>query len=59
MAAKNITMVIVTHELEFAKSAADRILFMDGGEVLEDGSPSEVIDNPKNDRTREFMSKML
>ena len=52
-------MVIVTHELEFAKSAADRILFMDGGEVLEDGSPSEVIDNPKNDRTREFMSKML
>ena len=59
LAAKNITMVIVTHELEFAKSAADRILFMDGGEVLEDGSPSEVIDNPKNDRTREFMSKML
>lgn len=59
LAAKNITMVIVTHEIEFAKNVADRIIFMDGGVVLEDGTPEEVIDNPKNERTKEFLSKML
>lgn len=59
LAKKRITMVIVTHEIEFAKSVADRIIFMDGGVVLEDGAPEEVIDNPKNERTREFLSKML
>lgn len=59
LAKKRITMVIVTHEIEFAKSVADRIIFMDGGVVLEDGTPDEVIDNPKHERTREFLSKML
>ena len=59
LAAKNITMVIVTHEIEFAKNVADRIIFMDGGVVLEDGTPEKVIDNPKNERTKEFLSKML
>ena len=52
-------MVIVTHEIEFAKNVADRIIFMDGGVVLEDGTPEEVIDNPQHERTREFLNKML
>lgn len=59
LAKKQITMIIVTHEIEFARSVADRIIFMDGGVVLEDGSPDEVIDNPQHDRTKEFLSKML
>ena len=59
LAAKNTTMVIVTHEIEFAKNVADRIIFMDGGVVLEDGTPEEVIDNPQHERTREFLNKML
>lgn len=59
LASKHVTMVIVTHEIEFAKNVADRIIFMDGGVVLEDGTPEEVIENPKNIRTKEFLSKML
>ena len=58
LAAKNVTMVIVTHEIEFAKNVADRIIFMSDGVVLEDGAPSEVIDNPKNEKTRMFLQKM-
>ncbi len=58
LAAKNVTMVIVTHEIEFAKNVADRIIFMSDGVVLEDGTPSEVIDNPKNEKTRMFLQKM-
>ena len=59
LAKKRMTMIIVTHEIEFAKSVADRIIFMDGGVVLEDGTPQDVIDNPKNERTKAFLSKML
>lgn len=59
LAKANVTMIIVTHEIEFARSVADRIIFMNGGVVLEDGTPDEVIDNPKNERTKEFLSKML
>ncbi len=59
LAQKHMTMVIVTHEIEFAKNVADRIIFMNEGKVLEDGTPEEVIDNPKNERTRAFLSKML
>lgn len=58
LAAKNVTMVIVTHEIEFARNVADRIIFMSDGVVLEDGTPSEVIDNPKNEKTRIFLQKM-
>ena len=58
LAAKNVTMVIVTHEIEFAKNVADRIIFMSDGVVLEDGAPSEVIDNPQNEKTRMFLQKM-
>ncbi len=59
LAQKQITMIIVTHEIEFAKSVADRIIFMNEGVVLEDGTPDEVINNPKHQRTKEFLSKML
>ena len=52
-------MVIVTHEIEFARNVSDRIIFMNDGVVLEDGTPDEVINNPKNERTRAFLSKML
>ena len=59
LAEKRMTMIIVTHEIEFARNVSDRIIFMNDGVVLEDGTPDEVIDNPKNERTREFLSKML
>lgn len=59
LAKKHITMVVVTHEIEFAKNVADKIIFMDRGVVAETGTPEQVIDNPQNARTREFLSKML
>lgn len=55
LADKNITMVIVTHEIGFAKNVSDRIIFMDKGVVAEEGTPEEVIDNPKNERTKAFL----
>lgn len=55
LADKNITMVIVTHEIGFARNVSDRIIFMDKGVVAEEGTPEEVIDNPKNERTKEFL----
>lgn len=58
LANENMTMVIVTHEIQFAKSASDRIIFMDNGFIVEEGTPEEVIDNPKSDRTKEFLQKM-
>ena len=51
-------MVIVTHEIGFAKHVSDRIIFMDNGIIAEDGTPEEVIDNPKNERTRLFLQKL-
>lgn len=59
LAQKHTTMIIVTHEIEFAKNVADRIIFMNEGVVLEDGKPEDVIDNPKNERTKAFLAKML
>ena len=59
VAEKNITMVIVTHEMEFAKEVADRVIFMDGGVIAEQGTPEEVFNNPKHPRTKEFLSKVL
>lgn len=59
LAQKHMTMIIVTHEIEFAKNVADRIIFMNEGIVLEDGTPEEVIDHPKNERTKAFLAKML
>ena len=54
-----MTMVVVTHEMGFAREVASRVLFMDGGYVLEEGTPDEVFSNPKNERTKEFLSKVL
>ena len=59
LAAQNITMVIVTHEIEFASAVSDKIIFMDKGIVAEEGTPEQVLKNPKNERTREFLSKLI
>ncbi|MBQ7108791.1 MAG: amino acid ABC transporter ATP-binding protein [Clostridia bacterium] len=58
LASENITMIIVTHEIEFARNVSDRVIFMADGVVVEDGTPEEVIGNPKNDRTRAFLQKL-
>jgi polar amino acid transport system ATP-binding protein len=58
LAAEKMTMVIVTHEIDFARSVSDRVVFMDGGLIVEQGKPEDVIDNPKNERTRSFLKKM-
>jgi polar amino acid transport system ATP-binding protein len=55
LAAKGMTMVIVTHEIQFARKAADRILFMDDGMIVEEGRPGELVDSPKHERTRRFL----
>ena len=59
IAKRNITMIIVTHEMAFAKEVADKIIFMDQGKILEMGTPSEIFDNPQEARTKEFFSKVL
>lgn len=58
LAAEKMTMVIVTHEINFARNVADRVIFMDSGFVIEQGTPKDVIDNPTNDRTRAFLQKL-
>lgn len=59
LAKSGMTMVIVTHEMGFAKEVGTRVMFMDDGVVMEDGTPEEVFNNPKCDRTRDFLSKIL
>ena len=59
LAKDGMTMIIVTHEMGFAKEVATNVLFMDGGQILESGAPKEVFDNPENPRLREFLSKVL
>ena len=59
VADEGMTMVIVTHEMGFAREVADRILFMDGGVIAEEGTPEEVFDHPKNERTRQFLNCVL
>lgn len=54
-----MTMVVVTHEMGFAKEVGDRILFMDEGKIVEEGSPEEVFNNPKHPRTKDFLGKVL
>ncbi|MFA6940237.1 MAG: amino acid ABC transporter ATP-binding protein [Clostridiaceae bacterium] len=56
---ENITMVVVTHEMGFARQVADRVIFMDEGEIIEEGSPEHFFKNPINDRTKTFLSKIL
>lgn len=59
LAKEGMTMVVVTHEMGFAKEVGDRILFMDGGNIVEQGTPEEIFTNPKNPRTIDFLSKVL
>ena len=54
-----MTMLLVTHEMDFASEVADRILFMDGGKILEQGSPEQIFGNPQNPRTRDFLSRFV
>ena len=59
LVAEGMTMLIVTHEMGFAKNVANRVFFMDQGTVLEDANPKELFENPKHDRTKEFLDKVL
>ena len=59
LAAEGMTMVIVTHEMGFAREVADRVVFMDGGYLVEEGTPEEIFDNPKEERVKDFLSKVL
>jgi len=59
LAKEGMTMVIVTHEMRFAKEVGDRIFFIDGGNIVEKGTPKEVFENPKHPRTKDFLSKVL
>ena len=59
LAKEGMTMVVVTHEMGFAREVGDRILFMDGGYIVEEGGPEEVFGNPKNERTQNFLAKVL
>ncbi|NLC77060.1 MAG: amino acid ABC transporter ATP-binding protein [Clostridia bacterium] len=59
LAKEGMTMMVVTHEMSFAKEVADRVLFMDEGKILEDGKPSQIFSDPRHPRTREFLKKLL
>ena len=59
LAKEGMTMVVVTHEMGFAREVGDRILFMDNGNIVEQGTPEEICSNPKNPRTIDFLSKVL
>lgn len=58
LAEDKMTMVIVTHEIDFARAVSDRVIFMDGGKIVEEGKPEDVIDSPKNERTKAFLQKI-
>lgn len=59
LAEEGMTMVIVTHEMGFAREVADRVIFMDGGYIIEQGTPEEIFRNPQNERTKDFLNKVL
>ena len=59
LADDGMTMLCVTHEMGFAKQVADRVIFMDGGEIIEENTPEEFFDNPQHDRTKLFLSQIL
>lgn len=58
LAAEDMTMVVVTHEMDFAREVADRVVFMDGGVIVEEGPAEQVLDNPREDRTRAFLARI-
>ena len=59
LADEDMTMIIVTHEMAFARDVADKVVFMDSGIILEEGRPDEIFNNPKNERTRQFLARVL
>ena len=59
LAKAGFTMIVVTHEMGFAREVSDRVIFMDNGVVLEEGTPNQIFNNPKEERTKEFLSKIL
>ena len=59
LAEQGMTMVVVTHEMGFAKEVADRVIFMDEGVIVEEGTPDEIFNNPESDRLKSFLSKVL
>ena len=59
LAKEGMTMVVVTHEMGFAREVGDRVLFMDGGRIIEEGEPDAVFSNPQEERTKLFLSKIL
>ena len=59
LAEQGMTMVIVTHEMGFAKEVANRVMFIDDGNFLEDGTPLQIFENPQNERTKDFLNKVL
>ncbi|MBO4359573.1 MAG: amino acid ABC transporter ATP-binding protein [Eubacteriaceae bacterium] len=59
LAREGITMIVVTHEMGFAREVASRVIFMDSGQIIEEGTPEEIFNNPREKRTRDFLSKVL
>ncbi len=59
LALEGMTMVVVTHEMGFAKEVGDRVMFMDQGKILEEGTPYDIFNNAKNPRTKDFLSKII
>jgi polar amino acid transport system ATP-binding protein len=59
LAAEGMTMLVVTHEMGFAKEVGDQVVFMDGGVIVEQGRPAEVLDNPREERTKKFLGLVL
>lgn len=59
LAEEGMTMIVVTHEMGFAKSVADRVMFMDEGQIVEENNPHDFFDNPQHDRTKLFLSQIL
>ncbi len=59
LAKEGVTMVVVTHEMGFAKKVGTRILFMDGGVIAEEGTPQQIFEDPQNERTKDFLSKVI
>ena len=59
LAEQKVTMVVVTHEMRFARDVSNHVIFMNGGEIVEEGTPQEVIVNPQKDRTKKFLSQII
>lgn len=59
LAGDGMTMIVVTHEMGFARDVADRVVFMDGGVIVEEGSPVDVLEHPQHERTRAFLARTL